>query len=729
MHFAAPALYAWFFSLAAIPAVIYLIFRRKRRDVPWGAIYILRRALEKQSRSGAWKMYAIIALRTLALIALPLAFLAPYLEWRPPEEGAFPTAPASTHRLILLDVSRSMEASCRGGTRLDSAVSFCRKVLQAGRSPGRVDILPLDGRETPLEAVALPPASHAVETVLGEIRLSDAPLDFEAGLRSAMRILRASPCSRKELFILSDFSAPDLQQPEELRGPLGRLRDMGVRVFALSYESAETRNFALLDMSPGVELLLAGQPTILYVRLGYYGTAATADTWLTIRTQDNETLFDEAVTLAQGEKTLEIPITLKGPRATLTAALKDDELTSDNRLQRSYDVSAKLELAVIQDINLAAGLKNPREWLRLAMEAGTSARKPIRGLEDAEQGPAKAAEPETYRTLVQFGVTSQAGAELLAGKDGVIWLDADTAAEDAVEAARQYAVRGGTVLLAPGPVADPKKFNDTFKPLLPAPLGPPARSQIDPEAYDHAVLERGQQRVLRELEAPQHGNIGAARFYNHYQVEPETVAAETEVWFSLSDGSPLLLARRMGRGLCLLWTAGLGGEWHSMGVHAVYPVFFSRLLNLAAAGSRHPLNLVPGEPLVCETGPGEAKLCLPDGHEIMLRPSVVGQRRLVRFDRTTQPGAYTVYPNPDSPTQRIVFHVAEDRRESDYRPISGEPRRLLETLMGAPFYLAEPDVVFAVGAEYRGTQLASSAALAALAALLLAAWLARRWFA
>ncbi len=49
MQFAAPAAYAGLFALAAIPAVIYLIFRRKRRDVAWGAMYVLRRTLEAQS--------------------------------------------------------------------------------------------------------------------------------------------------------------------------------------------------------------------------------------------------------------------------------------------------------------------------------------------------------------------------------------------------------------------------------------------------------------------------------------------------------------------------------------------------------------------------------------------------------------------------------------------------------------------------------------------------------
>ena len=46
------------------------------------------------------------------------------------------------------------------------------------------------------------------------------------------------------------------------------------------------------------------------------------------------------------------------------------------------------------------------------------------------------------------------------------------ASDEAVEAARLYAVQGGTVLLAPGPAANSKKFNETFKALLPAPLGP-----------------------------------------------------------------------------------------------------------------------------------------------------------------------------------------------------------------------------------------------------------------
>jgi len=727
MHFAAPAVYAWFFALAAIPLAIYLIFRRKRRDVPWGAVYILRRALEKQSRTGAWKMYVIVALRTLALIAIPLAFLGPYLDWRPAEDGSFPAAPGSTHRLILLDVSRSMEAAHAGGTRHDSALSFCRKVLQAGRWPGRVDVLPLDGRQQPLTVDVLPPAAEALEAALGEIPLAGPAPDFEAGLRSALRILRASPCSRKELYLLSDFSARDLQLPDDLEGPLRRLRDLGVRIFPLSYESPETNNFAVLDMSPGIELLLAGQPTLLYVRLGYYGASATADTWLTIRTEQDEVIYDEAVTLAQGEKTFEIPVTVQGTRATLTAALREDDLPGDNRLQRTYDVSPQLDLAVIQNINLAPGLKNPREWLRLALESGASSRRPIRGPETAQDGP-KPADSGQYRTAVHFAVTGQAGAEVLEGKDGAVFLDVDAASEEAVEAARLYAVRGGMVLLAPGPTADPQKFNATFHALLPAPLGPPVRTEIDPETYHHAVLEQGQQRVLRELEAPEHGNIGAARFYNHYQVEPEAIRAETEVWFSLSNGSPLLLARRLGRGWSLLWTAGLGGDWNSMVVHPVYPVFFARLLNLAAAARRHPLNLRPGEPLVCEIGADDAALTFPDGQEVRLQSKRVGPKRLVRLDRTTQPGTYTVYPDPDSRTRRILFHVAEDRKESDYRPVAGERRRRLETLVGAPFYLAEPELVRAVGADYRGTQLASSSALAALAALLLAAWLGRRWF-
>ncbi|NDC64539.1 MAG: hypothetical protein EBZ59_11275, partial [Planctomycetia bacterium] len=72
MGFTTPAL-LWALPVAAIPLAIYLLLRWRRRDVEWGSIWVLRRVLETRSRFRAWLQVAVVALRTLALVAVVLA--------------------------------------------------------------------------------------------------------------------------------------------------------------------------------------------------------------------------------------------------------------------------------------------------------------------------------------------------------------------------------------------------------------------------------------------------------------------------------------------------------------------------------------------------------------------------------------------------------------------------------------------------------------------------------
>jgi len=163
MHFFAPPAFWGFFALAAVPLILYLLFRRKKRDVPWAATYILKRTLKSQSKVNVWKQYIIIFVRTLSFVALPFAFLMPFLDWAPSESGAFPTAPASTHRMILLDMSESMAASHESGRRMDAALSLYRKILEAGAFRGRVDILTLNSPDKPLTFETFPIPADPVE--------------------------------------------------------------------------------------------------------------------------------------------------------------------------------------------------------------------------------------------------------------------------------------------------------------------------------------------------------------------------------------------------------------------------------------------------------------------------------------------------------------------------------------------------------------------------------------
>jgi len=311
----------------------------------------------------------------------------------------------------------------------------------------------------------------------------------------------------------------------------------------------------------------------------------------------------------------------------------------------------------------------------------------------------------------------------------VIMLDVDSVAEDAAVALGNYAMRGGTVLLAPGPGAKPATFNQSFAQVAPAALAQPARSQIDPEIYEQCVVDRLEDRVLKELEDTRHGNIGTARFYNWYTLEPSSMHKDATTLLSLSEGAELLVERRIGRGRVLLWTAGLGGDWQAMVVHSAYPVFLSRLLTVAAATLRFPLNLAPGAPIIRQVEAPQCKIITPDHKPQVFEPIAVGPYRYVRYDKTQRPGTYLFQPDAQDDRVQVRYHVAEDRRESDYRPLRGEARTSIGGALGTPLLKSERDLIDTVGRSYGGRPLAVYFAVALLGMLMLEAWLCRRWFA
>ncbi|MCG2659042.1 MAG: BatA domain-containing protein [Kiritimatiellae bacterium] len=735
MHFLAPTFFAAFCALAAIPLIIYLIFRRRKRNVPWGAMFILRRTLDKHSRVKVWKQYAIIAVRTLAFLALPLAFMWPYLRWKPPTDGSFPPPPSSTHRLIILDVSPSMDAVYARGTCMDAAWSLCRKALAAGVFPGRLDILPMDGTETPFVFDRFPANHAAIESFLGQIGRNSTPANLETALRYALRTFRASHEKNKELYVFSDFGAKDVRDLNVLAGLFRSFRRQGARIFFLSYENPQLNNFAVLDFTAQMDLLLQGQPTMFYAVLGYFGAQPVAETWLTINNQDGETLYEEVLSLAPGEKTVTIPLTLKGKERMLTASVKKDDFSNDNAIQRGYRVSDSLRLLVIQGINLKSGFENPKEWLELVFAAPgeKSSLSPLQVSSESKPESSQSTKlGGRYQVHVDFASAVQINPAQFEDTDGIILLDVDSLSEAQVDALRLYVLRGGTVLLAPGPQTAPDKFNATFLPITPIGLEAPAQKEIDPDRYENAILEKTSDLMLKEIETPQHGNIGNARFYNYYRVDANKMAKGAEILFTLSNEAPLLFYRPLGRGACLLWTAGLGMDWNSMVVHPVFPVFFSRLFNIAAARRKFALNLAPGAPIIYRLAQGAGKETVirrPDGRRVTLQAELVGGAWFARYDDTLMPGMYRLQPDPADESDFLTYTVREDKHESDYRPITKEQQQALEQASGARFCLSERDMFESVGAVYTGRPLASWLACALFFLLLLEAGLARRWFA
>jgi hypothetical protein len=102
----------WALPLAAAPVVIYFLMRFRAVAVPWGADYVLQRAIERLRKKLFIDQLLLMALRTLAAAAIVLAIARPVTS----RHAAGGTVQGSgVHHIVVLDDSASTLARAAGG--------------------------------------------------------------------------------------------------------------------------------------------------------------------------------------------------------------------------------------------------------------------------------------------------------------------------------------------------------------------------------------------------------------------------------------------------------------------------------------------------------------------------------------------------------------------------------------------------------------------------------------
>src|SRR5438477_9518915 len=64
---------------AATPVVIYLLLRRRKTHLDWGASYLLRLTLASRKKSSRWKQFVVLAVRCLILALAATMLAQPFL--------------------------------------------------------------------------------------------------------------------------------------------------------------------------------------------------------------------------------------------------------------------------------------------------------------------------------------------------------------------------------------------------------------------------------------------------------------------------------------------------------------------------------------------------------------------------------------------------------------------------------------------------------------------------
>lgn len=304
-------------------------------------------------------------------------------------------------------------------------------------------------------------------------------------------------------------------------------------------------------------------------------------------------------------------------------------------------------------------------------------------------------------------------------------------------------------MLSVAPGMDAAAFNRTFADLLPAPLAEPFRADFDEQRYLSVQAADASVLLLREFEGAAGLDLSSGRVYNHFRLSAPAqspAAAPAGVLLTLANGDPLLLSRRYGKGLVLLWTTTQGAAWNSLVVQQAHLPLVYRMMNWAAGFRDPPRNVRPGEPLICAvpapasaaTGSGAEAYMTTPGRKLVPCPMIVAAgeptvaasakagRAFVRFEQTAEPGDYELRDAADKPLAR--FSVARPTAESDLRVLRDEEARHFEQALDTTIAHSPAELRGALAQAGSGVERAGWFLIAALALLLLDGLLTRVWF-
>jgi len=341
-------------ALAALPVLIHLLMRRRPRTFDFSSLRFLQSAEAETRRMRRPRDLAVLALRTLFVLALALTFARPVLFT---SSALLAGSRGPRDVVLVVDRSLSMGYNERGLIRFAGARARAAEILDSLGAGSRADLVWLDSA---CEAVFGTPSPNlaALKAELERAEASFSAARPEAALARARAILER-PVSdgsgrAREIYVISDFQASNWEGVPR-RPPAGT-----PRVFEVFVGQDGAANAAVEGIWASPAAPVAGEALNVSVQVANY----------------SGTRIERRVTLEAGSSRQERRVGLD-PRARATvefrlaapessdlevaATIDEDGLPADNRRCLALHVAPAIEVGMI------SGGSSGARYLRAAL--------------------------------------------------------------------------------------------------------------------------------------------------------------------------------------------------------------------------------------------------------------------------------------------------------------------------------------------------------------------------
>lgn len=543
-------------AAAAIPLIIHLFNFRRPRRVEFSSLAFLHELKKSTMQRVRVKQWLLLALRTLAIASLVIAFARPTMTG--PLAGTLGGGGRTTMALVV-DRSPSMTLRDGGGAYLDQLQTLVDALLEDMESGDEILLVPVpaDG-----QTAAFHQNAASAAAALADLQTGSGSETLTGAVRRAGERLADRPTVNRDVFVLSDFQNSTVSDTADVDLP------DGTRVLLMPVGTDGRGNVAVSEVRVLSQIVSDGQPVRFEAVVTNHGSEDIRGLVVSL-TLEGQRIAQATVDVAADSRTT--ALLTAAPRGTgwLTGSveLEDNQYLFDNRREFALHVPEERTILLVE------GAGTDTRYLRLALSS------------ELAEGTGRFATDRIAETAL--------ASTTLGAYDAVVLAGVQTLSSGERAAIGQYLEGGGGLLLFAGDDIVWDDYNALMRDLgagrvegVIEAASEPAQTDVfsvgvfDRVDTDHPLFE-GMFEPSPGGESP---TLEQPVIFRSVAYEPGGGNEQTII--GLSGGRPFLQEIRSGQGSILFYATEAGASWSDFPVRGLFlPMLYRSLVYLSAGGS------------------------------------------------------------------------------------------------------------------------------------------------
>ncbi len=614
-------------AAGAIPVLIHLINRKRKKEVQFSTVHFLKQMVKKEMRRLRLRQILLLVIRTLILVLIVLAFARPTMK----VSNSLLSGQSATEAVVIIDNSLSLNSLQITGNLLEEVRQRWLNLENIFQQGDKISVL-LGTRPLKIIAEHVNYSDELWQKVEKEIQPSVFQGNLTDGVIKALQILQESNIYNQEIYLISDFQKSNIKDVNFTQLPAGS--DKPVKYFALPVFHSDDQNVSVDSAYIVNRLIEKNQNLEIKANIRNQSLNKNINSLVSLII-DSKRISQQNIDLNEdGVKTSQFEVNPReGGIISGFVESENDVLLEDNRYFFNFQIPEKVRiLHLMPEVTFNSYFPI---ILKPAIDGG------IFIYDKNSINDWAAIDFYKYQVIVLEGL-NQIPAGLIDRLEQLTRLDYGL-----------VLVPGNNVLLS-----DYNKLTSVFN------LGQ-ISGKVGTENQNTEYISLGKvnwEHPLFEGLFDEQNKLNPIEFYAYYQLKP---ANKTEVIMNLKNNSPYLVESRLNLANVFLLTSSLQQGWTNLVYRGmVVPLVYRMLLYSATKNSQHRASIKAGqnyeESFRFLQPPFDFTVVKPSGIEEKVSPEFKRSEILLRVSNNNELGNYLLKQNGEILNVYSVNHSPDE---------------------------------------------------------------------